>query len=76
VARLNGGPNANRICRLDIDGDGVISAANDALIVSRVMRGLRGSNVINGVGFATHATRKTWPAIRDYLVAHCQIEVH
>lgn len=76
AARLNGGPHANRVCRLDIDGDGAVGTTNDALIVSRVMRGLRGLNVISGVGFPAHATRKTWPAIRDYLTAHCQIEVH
>ncbi len=71
VARLNGGPHAAKQCRLDVDGDGRVGATNDTLVMTRVMSGQRGTTVITGIGFSANATRKTWPAIRDYLVAHC-----
>lgn len=71
IARLNGGPHAARDCRLDIDGDGRIYGTSDALIVSRVMRGMRGASVIAGISFASNASRSGWPLIRDYLVLHC-----
>lgn len=76
IARLNGGPFAASECRLDIDGDGVVGATIDSLIVSRVQRGQRGPAVLTGLAFASHATRTTWTAIRDYLVAHCGLAVH
>ena len=71
LARYQGGPFGYQNCKLDIDGDGVVLATTDALIHARVALGMTGSAVIRGVGFASHATRKTWPAIRDYLVGHC-----
>jgi uncharacterized delta-60 repeat protein len=75
IARLNGGPRAARECRLDIDGDGRIYGTNDALIMSRVMRGMRGASVIAGITFASNASRSGWPLIRDYLVLHCGLSV-
>jgi uncharacterized delta-60 repeat protein len=76
IARLNAGPYANRECRLDIDGDGAVRATSDGLIVSRVLRGQRGTSVLNGISFPPNATRTTWPSIRHFLVAHCQLAVH
>jgi uncharacterized delta-60 repeat protein len=76
VARLNGGPYAASECRLDVDGDGAIVATIDSLIVSRVQRGMRGAAVLSGIAFASHTARTTWPAIRDYLVAHCGLAVY
>jgi hypothetical protein len=55
---------------LDIDGDGSVTA-NDTLIILRTLLGFSGNAVTDGVSFATAATRKTWPDIRDYLVGDC-----
>ncbi|MGL4229724.1 MAG: hypothetical protein ACRCWJ_00020 [Casimicrobium sp.] len=71
VARLNGGPFGAKQCSLDIDGDNVVLASTDMLISTRVALGLRGNAVIDGVSFAPHATRNTWPLIRRFLVAQC-----
>lgn len=76
IARLNSGPYAASECRLDIDGDGIVGATTDSVIVSRVQRGQRGAAVLTALAFASHATRTTWSAIRDYLVAHCGLAVH
>ena len=71
LARYEGGPFGYRNCTMDIDGDGVVLATTDMLIGTRVALGMTGSAVINGISFASHATRKTWPDIRNYLVTQC-----
>ncbi len=71
LARYHGGPFGYQNCKLDIDGDGVVLATTDMLIGTRVALGMTGSAVINGISFASHATRKTWPDIRNYLVTQC-----
>ncbi|MCC7067786.1 MAG: hypothetical protein IT523_04970 [Burkholderiales bacterium] len=71
LARYEGGPFGYQNCKLDIDGDGVVLATTDALILARVALGMTGNAVINGISFASHATRTTWPDIRDYLVSQC-----
>jgi uncharacterized delta-60 repeat protein len=71
IARLNGGPFGAQNCKLDFDGDGKVLATVDGLIATRVMLGMTGNAVIAGITFAPHATRTTWPAIRDYLVNQC-----
>ena len=71
LARYEGGPFDYQNCKLDIDGDGAVLATTDMLIGTRVALGMTGPAVIRGVGFASHATRKTWPAIRNYLVSQC-----
>ena len=43
----------------------------DVLISTRATLGMTGPAVINGISFASHATRKTWPDIRNYLVTQC-----
>ena len=58
-------------CSLDIDGDGAILATTDALLFARISLGLTGSAVTAGVSFPETATRKTWTAIREHLVAQC-----
>ena len=60
---------------MDIDGDNQTIATKDGLIATRVMLGLTGSAVIGGITFASHATRTTWPAIRDYLVSQCGMSI-
>jgi hypothetical protein len=71
VERRGGGEMAYRECSLDVDGDGKVLATTDALIHARVALGMKDAAVINGITFAAHAARKTWPDIRAYLVNHC-----
>lgn len=56
---------------LDIDGDGLTTAAIDSLIHARFALGLTGTAVTNGITFPANAARKTWQLIRDYLVTQC-----
>ncbi len=69
--RIEGWPAQAGSCRADIDGDGVVQGTRDALILSRVAMGMSGSAVLNGITFASNATRTTWPTIRDYLILRC-----
>jgi alpha-tubulin suppressor-like RCC1 family protein len=58
------------VCSLDVDGDGVVGATTDLLILSRVRMGLTGDSVTaNALG--PRATRTTWTAIRNYLRFNC-----
>ena len=76
VARLNGGPVGIAGCSLDLDGDGLTTATVDGLIATRVMLGLRGPTVIAGVNFPANAKRNSWPAISQYLVSQCGLNVY
>lgn len=76
VARLNGGPASVAGCSLDLDGDGLTTATVDGLIATRVMLGLRGPSVIAGITFPGNATRNSWPAISQYLVSQCGLNVY
>lgn len=71
VARFDGGPRSAQACRMDIDGDNVVRATTDGLILSRVALGMTGSAVTTGVSFPVGATRTTWADIRNYLVTQC-----
>lgn len=71
IARLNPGTSGARNCTPDIDGDGRTTATIDGLIMTRVMLGLTGTAVTGGITFPTAAPRKTWSAIRSYLVTQC-----
>jgi uncharacterized delta-60 repeat protein len=73
--RYDGGPFGYQNCKPDLDGDGVFLATTDTLMWSRISLGLRGDSVIGGINFAASASRKTWPAIRDYLVAQCGLSI-
>ncbi|MGL4229722.1 MAG: delta-60 repeat domain-containing protein [Casimicrobium sp.] len=75
IARLNGGPFGAKQCSLDIDGDNAVLASTDMLISTRVALGITGAAVIDGISFAPHATRNTWPLIRRYLVAQCGMRI-
>lgn len=75
LARYQGGPFEARNCALDIDGDNQVLATTDILISARVALGMSGNAVLNGITFAPHATRTTWPAIRDYLVTQCGMSI-
>ena len=76
VARLIGGPVSVAGCSLDLDGDGLTTATVDGLIATRVMLGLRGPTVIAGITFPVNATRNSWPAISQYLVSQCGLNVY
>ena len=71
AARYDGGPFGYQNCKPDLDGDGLLTATIDGLINMRVMLGITGAAVVNGITFAPNATRNTWPLIRDYLVTQC-----
>jgi Domain of unknown function (DUF5122) beta-propeller len=71
VARLNGGPFGGRNCKLDFDGDGLVLPATDALLFARASLGFTGDAAVDGINFAQHATRNSWPLIRDYMISQC-----
>ncbi len=57
---------------LDLDGDNIVQATTDGLMLLRVALGLTGdpvtTNAVNAQGM-----RKTWPLVRTHLVNHCQL---
>ena len=74
VLRINGSPQTAPTCTMDIDGDGVINATTDGLILLRAMLGISGANALaNAVG--TGASRSTWPQVREYLFDQCRMPV-
>jgi uncharacterized delta-60 repeat protein len=74
VLRINGGPDTAKNCTMDIDGDGLINATTDGLILLRAMLGISGTNALaNAV--APGATRSTWPQVREYLFDQCRMPV-
>jgi len=75
IARLNPGSSGARNCTPDIDGDGRSTATIDGLIMTRVMLGLTGTAVTGGITFPATAPRKTWSAIRSYLVTQCAMSL-
>jgi hypothetical protein len=58
-----------------VPSDNVVRATTDMLIGTRVALGMTGNAVINGIVFAPHAKRNTWPLIRDYLVSQCGMRI-
>lgn len=75
VARYHGGPFGAQNCKLDLDGDGNVSSAVDMLIATRVAVGMTGSAALASVSFSANAKRKSWTAIREYLVSQCGLNV-
>lgn len=75
IARHDMGEMPARVCSLDIDGDGSVTATTDALIHARVALGMSGSAVIGGITFPANARRKTWADIRDFLFDQCGLAV-
>ncbi len=69
--RYDGGPFGYQNCKPDLDGDGHNTATVDGLIYMRVMLGITGTAVVNGITFPAGATRNTWSLIRDHLVTQC-----
>jgi Right handed beta helix region len=62
-------------CTPDIDGDDLITATVDGLILSRVRRMPDSAAILNGINFPANATRKTWTDIRNYLVTTCGVDL-
>jgi uncharacterized delta-60 repeat protein len=60
LLRLEGGPQNYKRCSADIDGDGIVTAHIDTLIVMRRMQGVIGPAVIAGINFPPNAKRRTW----------------
>jgi hypothetical protein len=59
---------------MDIDGDGVINATTDGLILLRAMLGFSGTSALaNAV--APGSARSTWPQVREYLFDQCRMPV-
>lgn len=75
IARHDMGEMPAKVCSLDIDGDGSVTATTDALIHARVALGMSGSAVIGGITFPANAKRKTWVDIRDFLFNQCGLAV-
>jgi uncharacterized delta-60 repeat protein len=76
VARmLDGTPNGTQ-CTHDIDGDGIVSAERDSLILTRALLGFRGAAIVNGITFAGNAKRNDWSKVRDFLGASCGLSVY
>jgi uncharacterized delta-60 repeat protein len=61
-------------CSLDIDGDGIVNATTDGLVLLRAMLGFSGATALaNAV--APGATRPDWPRVREYLFDQCRMPV-
>lgn len=59
-------------CELDIDGDGIFSAATDGVLAARALAGMSGSAVTAGA-LGGGATRTSWPQIRNFLIRACGV---
>ncbi len=57
-------------CSMDIDGDGLVQATTDGLMLARAMLGMTGTAVTNGA-IGAGASRTTWSAIRNFLNTRC-----
>jgi uncharacterized delta-60 repeat protein len=73
--RLESGPTYVS-CNMDVDGDGQYVATIDGLIITRIMLGITGSSVLNGLTInPVTAARKDWPSVRNYLNEQCGMTV-
>lgn len=70
IWELSSGSAAATHCSMDIDGDGLVQATTDGLMLARAMFGLTGTAVTNGA-IGAKASRTTWPAIRNFLNTRC-----
>jgi len=59
------------VCRMDVDGDGLVLPTTDGLILMRAMMGMKDAAVVSAV--SPTALRKTWTDVRRYLVDVCMI---
>jgi hypothetical protein len=68
--RVATGPILGGACNLDVDGNQVIDARTDGLILIRAMLGLTGASVTEHA-LGSGASRDTWAAIRQFLNGNC-----
>jgi uncharacterized delta-60 repeat protein len=62
-------------CSADINGDGQVRSEDDGVLQSRMSLGYTGDAVLADVPFPANAQRKTWPAIRDFMLYTCGVSV-
>lgn len=60
-------------CGMDLDGDGIVSAASDGLMLVRALLGFSGSAVTTNA-VAAAGTRRTWGEIRAHLRTSCGVQ--
>jgi uncharacterized delta-60 repeat protein len=75
VQRMKGGPTDYARCSLDIDGDGVIASEVDLALLLRSTMGFSENGITEGVSIASHASRRDAPAIRRFLITHCNLRL-
>ena len=74
IAKISLAETSGKSCSADLDGNGAVNATSDGLMLMRALLGLSGTAVTQGVA-APGAPRATWPAVRDFLGAHCDLAV-
>jgi uncharacterized delta-60 repeat protein len=69
VARYHGSPEGGRGCSVDFDANYEVEGLmnTDALIFSRVSRGMLGDEVLNNVPIFANAGVRTWPHMHRFL---------
>lgn len=75
LARFHLGNTRPRVCTPDLDGDGKHTTTVDGLILARAMLGFKGDSALEGVAFERYAQRRTWSAIKGYLVEQCEMTI-
>jgi hypothetical protein len=75
VQRMKGGPTDYARCSLDIDGDGVVASEVDRTLLLRSLMGFSEDGITQGLGIASHASRRDAPAIRRFLITHCNLRL-
>ena len=60
-------------CGMDLDGDGLVTAAGDGLMLVRALLGFGGSAVTTNA-VAASGTRRTWGEIRAHLHTSCGVQ--
>ncbi len=74
LRRYLGGPDTTKVCTMDIDGDGIVNATTDGLLLTRISLGIGGNAALAGA-LGAGATRTTWTQVRDYLFNECNMPV-
>ena len=58
-------------CAPDIEGDGVAQLTTDGALLTRALKGLKGTAVSGGA--TGPGTRSTWPLVRAHLEQKCGV---
>jgi uncharacterized delta-60 repeat protein len=75
VLRYHGGPFGAQRCSLDLNGNGESSEISDMLMATRAALGMSGGAVTSDIVFSADSKRNNWPAIREFLVAQCGLNL-